>query len=985
MKLSSRVMLLWICLTCLLLAVVYLVFTWLLYHYYQVLDSVSIQQSIVFLRQALLFAFLLFFLLFLPGVAFFVRHSFTRPVELLMTAMHSFDTEEQYPLFDKKMGTVEFSGLASAFNRMVEVLREHDQQVNILSVAVEQGPTALVITDLEGRIEYINPKMEQLTGYSAEELLGNSTSIFQSGYTPAEKYNELWQTVTSGKVWKEELLNKKKDGSLSWEAVLVAPIFSADNKIIKFVATKEDITERKETRELLRHSEKRYRQTFETNMAVKLIINPEDGSIVEANQAAASYYGYSVEELVSMHITEINQFSAEEVRKEMANAEQEERLYFNFQHKLASGEIRDVEVYSGPLQSGERTLLYSIIHDITDRKQAEQKLLESNERLELIVKGANLGTWDWNISTGEVVFNERWAEILGYSQGELPAHVSAWEERLHPDCKEEVLQELDDHLAGVTPLFMKEQRLRNKAGDWVWTLGAGRVFASDEHGNPTRAVGIQLDINAQKQAEQELVAAKEQAESANSAKSVFLANITHELRTPLNAVLGYAQLLSMESRLTATQLDNVQTIRNAGEHLLMLINDILEFSRVEAGKMDLVFKVFRLPGFFSGVADIVKGQMESKALALELKEASWLPEFIRADELRLRQVILNLLSNVVKFTPQGGSCLIHSEVDVVSEEKALLTVRVEDNGLGVPLDMQEKIFEPFCQNDKRLQYAEGSGLGLAKSRQLVRLMGGELQVKSPLKEGVQPGGRSGTCFFFTIPVEIIEPNRGCAVPRQAVTGYTVKSGDAPKKILIVSGHASNRDVLSNILSSLGFQVNGLSLDSVISKEWQQFKPDALLVVLSMACCEELAVLGNIQKEISLDQVPVIALADQTVFSALDEKKHEEFCTARIVKPFSSVDLLSVLAEHLPIRLVYENDTGMIQGEQEIIPPPEKELRALLIKVRQGDVAGIDQQVASLLTKDTGKYKRFALQVEQLAEDFQLNMIADLIKRYGISQ
>jgi PAS domain S-box-containing protein len=851
MTLSSRVMLLWTCLLCLLLAAVYLVFTVLLYHHYQAHNPDAVQQGLMVLEETLAVVSVLVVVLFLPVAVFFIRHSVVRPAERLIAAMNSFDAE-QYPLLEKDMGTVEFSGLAAAFNRMVEVLREHDQQVNILSVAVEQGPTALVITDLEGRIEYINPKMEQLTGYSAEELQGKSTSIFQSGYTPAEKYNELWQTVTSGKVWKEELLNKKKDGSLSWESVLVAPIFSKENTIIKFVATKEDITERKQTRELLRHSEKRYRQTFETNMAVKLIIDPEDGSIVEANQAASSYYGYSVAELVSMHITDINQFSPEEVQKEMARAEQEERLYFNFQHKLASGELRDVEVYSGPLQSGDRTLLYSIIHDITDRKQAEQKLLETNERLELVVKGANLGTWDWNITTGEVFFNERWAEILGYSLNELPPHVSTWEERLHPDDKEEVLQELDNHLAGFTPFFMKEQCLRNKAGHWVWTLGAGRVFESDEHGKPTRAVGIQLDINAQKQAEQELVAAKEQAESANSAKSVFLANITHELRTPLNAVLGYAQLLNLESTLTATQLSKVQTIQNAGEHLLMLINDILEFSRIEAGKMKLVSRVFRLHGFFTGVADIVKTEMSARNLTLESMEDPLLPEFVRADELRLRQVILNLLSNVMKFTPQGGSCLLQSEVNVMSEEKALLTVRVKDDGPGIPLDMQEKIFEPFRQSGERLQYSEGSGLGLAISRQLVRLMGGELQVKSPLKEELKPDERPGACFYFTVPVEIIELNRGCAVPRRSVT-------------------------------------------------------------------------------------------------------------------------------------VTDNGAGAAEAEQEIIPPPEKELRALLIKVRQGDVAGINQQVASLFTIDAGKYRCFALQVERLAEDFQLNMIADLIKRYGISQ
>ena len=828
-----------------------------------------VRQGVTVLGETFILVFIIVFLLFFPVAAFFVRYSVTRPVERLIAAMNSFDTK-QYPHLEEEVGTVEFSSLASAFNRMVNVLRHHDQQVNILSTAVEQSPSAVVITDIEGRIEYVNSRMERLTGYTAEELKGRSTSIFQSGYTLEEKYDKLWQTITNGKVWKEELLNKRKDGTLSWESVVVAPIFAEDATVIKFVATKEDITERKQTRELLRQSEKRYRQTFETNMAVKLIINPADGTIVEANQAAAFYYGYSVEQLIAMQITDINQLSPEEVRKEMARAEQEERLYFNFRHKLASGEVRDVEVYSGPLQSGERTLLYSIIHDITARNQAEKQL----------------------------------------------------------------------------------------------------------------------------------VAAKEQAESANRAKSIFLANITHELRTPLNAVLGYTQLLGTDNTLTSKQLNNVQIIRNSGEYLLMLINDILDLSKIEAEKIELVPRVFRLPDFFPGIVDVFRAEAEFKGVRLQCREdlqQPTHPTFVQADELRIRQVVFNLLSNAVKFTPKGGDCLLHSEVKRIGEKKAFLTVRVEDNGPGIPHTMQEKIFEPFRQSGERLQYSEGTGLGLAISRKLVSLMGGELQVTSPLnqhceqdhqgEEFEEPGSR----FFFTIPVEIMEQERPVQEDQRVITGYSVIKGKKKKKILIISGSASNQVVLENILSSFGFKVDELVNKDMLADVWEQkqFRPDAILVVLPTAACEELAILQQIKKQENYNLLPVIALADESVFSALEEKQLKDFCTAHVVKPFSGFDLLSVLAEHLPITLVYDND-GDNDGEtaedaQEFVAPPYEELEELLLKVRQGDVAGINRQVSSLLSMDSGKYKEFAMQVELLVEDFQLNMIADLVKRYGIFQ
>ena len=833
-----------------------------------VLSLDFVRQGVTVLGEALVIVFVIVFLLFFPVAAFFFRYSVTLPVDRLIAAMNSFDTGHNPPL-DEEVGTVEFSSLASAFNRMVRVLRHHDQQVNILSTAVEQSPTAVVITDLDGRIEYVNSKMEQLTGYTAEELKGRSTSVFQSGDTPDEKYDELWRTVTSGMVWKGELLNKRKDGILSWESVIVAPIFSEEATIVKFVATKEDITERKQTGELLRQSEKRYRQTFETNMAVKLIIDPTDGTIVEANQAAAFYYGYSVDRLVAMRITDINQLSPEEVRAEMVRAEQEERLYFNFRHKLASGEIRGVEVYSGPLQSGERTLLYSIIHDITDREQAEKQL----------------------------------------------------------------------------------------------------------------------------------IAAKEQAESANRAKSVFLANITHELRTPLNAVLGYAQLLGADSTLTSKQLNSVQVIRNSGEHLLMLINDILDLSKIEAEKVELVSRVFRLPDFFSEIVDIFRAEAEFKGVTLQYRKDSRQSIFVQADELRMRQVILNLLSNAVKFTPGGGYCLLRSEVRKHSEKEVFMTVTVEDSGPGIPQAMQEKIFEPFRQSGERLQYSEGSGLGLAISRKLVRLMGGELQVKSPLNSlnsltpHCRPCKESGSRFFFTIPVEIIDRSGTAQDARHVVTGYTVIKGNAPKKILIVSESPSNRAVLENILSPLGFQVDEPAGKDMPADVREQFRPDAVLAVLPAAECEELAVLQQIKEQEDMKLLPVIALADEAVFSALEERQQGDLCTAHVVKPFSGFDLLSALAELLPIALVFDNnddkngddDGETTEEEQEVVPPPDEELAALLRKVRQGDVAGINRQISFLLSMDSGKYKAFAARVERLAEDFQLNMIADLVKRYGISQ
>ncbi|MCW5204339.1 hypothetical protein VU02_00150 [Desulfobulbus sp. N2] len=466
------------------------------------------------------------------------------------------------------------------------------------------------------------------------------------------------------------------------------------------------------------------------------------------------------------------------------------------------------------------------------------------------------------------------------------------------------------------------------------------------------------------------------------------------MRTPLNAVLGYAQLLGADNTLTSKQLNNVQIIRNSGEYLLMLINDILDFSKIESGKIELVPRVFRLPGFFSGIVDVFRAEAGFKGITLQYREDPQQPTFVQADELRMRQVIFNLLSNAIKFTPEGGYCFLHSEVKKQGEKKAFVTITVEDNGPGILQAMQEEIFEPFRQSGERLQYSEGTGLGLAISCELVRLMGGELHVKSPLDPHYQQGEEfeeSGSRFFFTIPVEIIDRSGMALENQHVVTGYTVIQGGTPKKILIVSGSTSHQAVLGNILSPLGFQVEGVAskdmLADMLAEMSEQLRPDAIMAVLPTAECEELTVLQKIKEQGEMKLLPVIALADEAVFSALEENQQGYLYTAHVVKPFSGYDLLSVLAGHLPIALVYDNDDNdreVAEGEfvAMVIPPPDEELEALLFKVQQGDVAGINRQVSSLLSMDSGKYKEFAMRVKLLVEDFQLNMIADLVKRYG---
>ncbi len=536
---------------------------------------------------------------------------------------------------------------------------------------------------------------------------------------------------------------------------------------------------------------------------------------------------------------------------------------------------------------GEITHFQGYLVDITQTMVMKDEILESKKRLDLIIDGASLGTWDSNIATGDSLHNERWAEIIGYKSSEIKSDISGWKNLIHPDDIEEVVEKLTVHYKGWTPIFKAEYRLRHKSGKWVWVLDVGKVLERDEKGKPLRAAGIHLDITENKEAAQTLLESKEQeymqryvraiddiglglfvvdadyrvrdmnktmidwfgdqrgkicfesvaglekpcpycrineiidgrktvkyqpitpdgrsfdivaiplvnpegtvskmeiirditeqeqaktdliatnsrleeaisiaekmakkAEEANHAKSVFLSTMGHELRTPLNAILGYTQIFSEDASLSPKVKTGVKTIQQSGEHLLLLLNDILDLSKIEAGKMELMKTEFRLPEFLQGIMGIIRVRAKEKGIDCNYTAETSIPAVIETDELRLRQVILNLLSNAVKFT-DTGHCTLCIRSLPAGDNRALLTFIIEDSGIGIASGMQEKIFEVFQQTGQRLKFSEGYGLGLSISRKLVQLMGGDLVLVSPIYEQYGSGSEPGSRFSFTIEV-----------------------------------------------------------------------------------------------------------------------------------------------------------------------------------------------------------------------------------------
>ncbi len=369
-------------------------------------------------------------------------------------------------------------------------------------------------------------------------------------------------------------------------------------------------------------------------------------------------------------------------------------------------------------------------------------LAVSEERLKLAWHGASNGIWDWNPLTGDALFSERFKELLGYLPEEMGDRFSAWEDLWHPDDHNAALELLHGHLKKNIP-FDVECRMLTKGRQWRWFRATGQANW-DEENNVERMVGSLSDVHERRRAEEELIRAKEKAEEASRAKSDFLANMSHEIRTPMNGVIGTTGLL-LETALNAQQRQYIEIIRSSGESLLAIINDILDISKIEAGMLSLEPGNFNLHMLVSEITDLLGPRSHEKGIELILRYLPGTPEFIVGDSGRIRQILINLIGNAIKFT-DAGYILVNVTEQSGDEKTTALLFEVTDTGIGIPEDKQTYIFEKFSQADitTSRKYG-GTGLGLAICKRLIDMMGGNLGVNSKENEG--------TTFWFSIPFE----------------------------------------------------------------------------------------------------------------------------------------------------------------------------------------------------------------------------------------
>ena len=587
--------------------------------------------------------------------------------------------------------------------RDISARKASEAELRKLSLAIEQSPVTVAISNLAGDLEYVNDAFLTNTGYTREEVIGQNPRILKSGETPTETYHELWKTLIAGRTWQGEFHNRSKDGSIRIESAKIAPLRQPDGPITHYIAVKEDITDRKEM------------------------------------TAALEHYRDHLEDLVQQKIREL---------------------------AIASDRIK-----------------------------------EDEERLSVAIEAANDGIWEWNRGSSKFYVNTSYLKMLGYAPGDLGESADdLWANLIHPDERDRIVADARRRLHEVGSHEL-EYRLRAKDGSYRWVLARAKVVAWDEAGRPMRAVGIHTDMSARKQIEVELMRAKELAEKSNLAKSAFLANMSHEIRTPMNAIFGFTHILR-QSHLDPKQSFQLDKITGATEHLLNILNDILDLSKIEANRLTLEAAVFNMSVLLDNVYSMFFEQSHKRGLVLSVDLGS-APVWLLGDATRVRQGLMNFVSNAIKFTEKG-------RIDVrvlnlgLRDDGYLLRFEVSDTGIGISKGKQRHLFEAFEQADaSTTRKYGGTGLGLAITKRLAGLMGGTA--------GCESAEGAGSTFWFTavLPAGQVDSEEafGNNLNRSSESLLSKLRAIGPVRILVADDLDANRELIGILLDPTGFIVD----------------------------------------------------------------------------------------------------------------------------------------------------------------------------------
>ena len=506
-----------------------------------------------------------------------------------------------------------------------------------------------------------------------------------------------------------------------------------------------------------------------------------------------------------------------------------------------------------------------------------QQLSETRQRFEMAMIGANAGSWELNNQTGELITNEIWATMLGYTPDELLAsygnRIEQLSQLVHPDDLARTQAAFVHHIKGFSDVYRVQMRMKSRSGQWKWMLSVGKAI---QH----KVFGILLDVSESKAMESALLEAKEKAEQATKAKSDFLSNMSHEIRTPMNAIIGMSHL-ALDTELAPKQRNYIEKVHRSAEVLLGIINDILDFSKIEAGKLDIEQTEFRLDAVLEQLVDMVGLKAAEKHIELHFSITPDVPAVLRGDPLRLGQILTNLGNNAVKFTEQAGEITVSVHCEQQEANEVLLHFAVKDSGIGMTAEQQAKLFQSFSQADSSTtrKYG-GTGLGLAICKTLTELMQGDIWVESA--EG------QGSTFHFTARLGVVT---------QPLTETGLPASMAGLKVLVADDNDTARDILAALLRHQGFEVS--TTDSgeqalLLVRAADQQQPYQLLCIdWNMPGLDGLATIARLQQLPLLSPPKIMLVTAYGTDEASQAAAHLQI-DSYLAKPFSRDSLLQAV-------------------------------------------------------------------------------------------
>ena len=607
-----------------------------------------------------------------------------------------------------------------------------------LKAIIDNSPATICLKDAKGRYQLVNRHFTELHGMTADAMLGKTAhELFPKEIADPFRAHDQRVLRTSVAEEREQVVTTP-GGPRTFNEIKFPITASREQSTVNaigLIAT--DITERKRAEGELGKSREQLRALAD-NLPEFISMKDPDERFIFVNKQFEEWVCQSRGDVVGKTVFDI--YSDDEAKEFHALDRQvidgREVLSEEIDLTYPDGTTRAIVRTRFPVISskGELLGLGTVNHDITERRRKEEALRESEERYALAMKGSNEGLWDWDLRRDEAYVSPYIAALFGLDTRALKTTSAAVRRRIHPDDVKAVTSAWRAHLDGNTDFYASDYRVRGRDNGYRWVHSRG-LCLKDENGTPYRAAGSIIDITERKVAEAELREAREMALKANEAKSRFLANMSHELRTPLNAIIGIAELLleEAEERGDDVPVEPLGRIHGAGKNLLELIDEILDLSKIEAGRMKFHLQEFELATLLNEVVTTARPLAEAgnNRLTLNCTEALGT---VHADPIRLRQVILNLLSNACKFTKDGAVDVTVRHTEIPGREG--ITISVKDSGIGIAPEQIDRLFEPFSQADTSTtaEYG-GTGLGLTISREFCRLMDGDIDVHSELGTG----------------------------------------------------------------------------------------------------------------------------------------------------------------------------------------------------------------------------------------------------------